>query len=207
MANGNDHASNRWPILSSLPELMTKEQCKHRLVLSIGPIWTRWSSRKPPACLADDSCHHVVGVAHVSCVATHCPATHRGPPGWPALTDIAAVFFGGGAGAVFRYALGHAIGRRHTGIFPLGTFFINVTGCLSLGLLATVLSRHGANTHWTALLATGFLGGYTTFSTYALESLLLYAEGSRRLATLNLAGSLATGMLAAAAGAGVGRMI
>lgn len=106
-----------------------------------------------------------------------------------------------------RYALGHAIGRRQAGIFPLGTFLINVTGCLSLGLLATVLSRHGANAHWTSLLATGFLGGYTTFSTYALESLLLYAEGNRRLSTLNLVGSLATGMLAAAAGAGVGRMI
>jgi CrcB protein len=58
----------------------------------------------------------------------------------------------------------------------------------------------------TALLATGFLGGYTTFSTYALESVLLCTDGSRRVAPTNLLGSVVAGLCAAAAGAAVAHL-
>jgi len=57
------------------------------------------------------------------------------------------------------------------------------------------------------LLATGFLGGYITFSTYALGGVLLYRDGLPRLALLNLLGSVAVGLLAAAAGAGIARLL
>jgi fluoride exporter len=120
---------------------------------------------------------------------------------------LLAVFVGGGTGAVCRYGVGRFVGERYGGAFPLGTCLINVTGCFALGLLATAL----ATTHHdaalpTALLASGFLGGYTTFSTYALEGLLLYNDGSRSLAVASLLGPVAAGLLAAALGAGLARL-
>src|SRR5579872_1613228 len=98
---------------------------------------------------------------------------------------LLCVFIGGGAGAACRYGAGRFVGARYGGAFPLGTFLINVTGCFGLGFLATVLAAaHRDITVPAALLSTGFLGGYTTFSTYTLESILLYNDGSRRLAML-----------------------
>lgn len=118
------------------------------------------------------------------------------------------VFVGGGSGATCRYGVGRFVGARYGGAFPLGTFLINVSGCFALGLLASLLAATQRNVAApTALLATGFLGGYTTFSTYALEGILLYYDGSRRMALLNLIGSVAAGLLAAAAGAGVARVL
>jgi fluoride exporter len=120
---------------------------------------------------------------------------------------LLAVFVGGGTGAACRYGVGRFVGERYGGAFPLGTFLINVTGCFALGLLATALAAtHRDVALPTALLGTGFLGGYTTFSTYALEGLLLYNEGSRRLAVASLLGPVVAGLLAAAAGAGVARL-
>ena len=121
---------------------------------------------------------------------------------------LLAVFLGGGSGAVCRYALGRFIAGHYSGIFPIGTFLINITGCFTLGLLATVLANsYPNNTVPTALLATGFLGGYTTFSTYALESVLLYLDGSIRPALTNALGSVLVGLAAAALGAGVGHVV
>jgi len=121
---------------------------------------------------------------------------------------LLAVFIGGGAGATCRYGAGRFVGARYAGAFPLGTFLINVTGCFALGLLATALAAWRRDVALpTALLATGFLGGYTTFSTYALEGVLLYNDGSRRLAAYNLLGSVVAGLLAAALGAAVGRLV
>src|SRR5579875_2896075 len=114
------------------------------------------------------------------------------------------IFLGGGTGATCRYGIGRFVGARYDGEFPLGTFLINVTGCFALGLLASVAANlHRDTALLTAGLATGFLGGYTTFSTYALEGVALFTDGSRRLAVTSLLGSVVAGMLAAAAGAGV----
>ena len=99
------------------------------------------------------------------------------------------------------------MGSRYRGVFPLGTFLINTTGCFGLGLLASLLAQaHRDTAVLTSLLATGFLGGYTTFSTYALEGVLLF-DSSRRLAVMNLLGSVLAGMMAAACGAGVAHIL
>ena len=121
---------------------------------------------------------------------------------------LLAVFVGGGSGATCRYAVGRFVGSRYGGEFPLGTFLINVSGCFALGLLVSLLAATRQDVRVAqALLATGFLGGYTTFSTYALEGVLLFNDGSRRLALTSLLGSVAAGMLAAAAGAGVAHLL
>lgn len=119
-----------------------------------------------------------------------------------------AIFVGGGTGATCRYGVGHFVGERYSGEFPLGTFLINVTGCFALGLLTTALAAlHRDAALPIALLATGFLGGYTTFSTYALEGVLLFNDGSRRIALLSQLGPVAAGLLAAALGALVRRIV
>ncbi|MDB5074754.1 MAG: camphor resistance protein CrcB [Chloroflexi bacterium] len=121
---------------------------------------------------------------------------------------LAAIFVGGGTGASCRYGVGRFVGASYQGEFPLGTFLINVTGCFALGLLATLLAATHRDTSLpTALLATGFLGGYTTFSTFALEGVLLFEDGRRWLAAANLLGSIAAGLIAAAAGAGLGQLL
>jgi CrcB protein len=120
---------------------------------------------------------------------------------------LLAIFVGGGAGATCRYGIGRFVGERYDGAFPLGTVIINVSGCFALGLLASALGAlHRDTTLLTALLATGFLGGYTTFSTYTLEGVLLYNDGSRRLALYSLLGPLVAGLVAGGAGAAVGRL-
>ena len=122
--------------------------------------------------------------------------------------SLLATALGGGAGAACRHGANRYIGSRYAGPFPLGTFLINVTGCFALGLLASLL----AGTHRdvalpTALLATGFLGGYTTFSTYALEGAILIKDGNRQTAAANLIGSVLAGLAAAAVGAGVAHVL
>jgi len=121
---------------------------------------------------------------------------------------LGATFVGGGAGAACRYGVGRLVNTRYGGEFPLGTFLINVTGCLVLGLLASLLARVPQEAAFpTALLATGFLGGYTTFSTFALEGVVLFRDGCPRTALLSVGGSVLAGLFAAAAGAGVASLL
>ncbi|HVA91124.1 MAG TPA: fluoride efflux transporter CrcB [Chloroflexota bacterium] len=121
---------------------------------------------------------------------------------------LGATFLGGGTGAACRYGVGRLVGARYGGEFPLGTFLINVTGCFALGLLASLLARsHQDVALPTALLATGFLGGYTTFSTFALEGVMLFSDESERQALLSLVISVAAGLFAAAAGAGLASLV
>ncbi|HYF91219.1 MAG TPA: CrcB family protein [Symbiobacteriaceae bacterium] len=106
------------------------------------------------------------------------------------LLSIAAAGF---AGAVARFWVGTVIARRRPGVFPWATFLINITGAFALGFVA------GSGRIPSAVrvpLGAGFLGAYTTFSTWMLESARLH----RRLALVNISLSTACGLLAAAAG-------
>jgi CrcB protein len=121
----------------------------------------------------------------------------------PNLQTFALVFIGGALGSLLRWGLGRAIGERYTGKFPLGTFVINLTGAFVMGLLSTLMGidwRDRFGSASTALVLTGLLGGYTTFSSYELDSVTAYNQRERGIAWLYWAGSVAAGLLAAALG-------
>lgn len=90
------------------------------------------------------------------------------------------VWIGVGAaiGANVRYVIGQLVTRQFGSDFPYGTLIINVTGSLLIGLIFTLLAeRLLADTHWRLLLVFGLLGGYTTFSTFSLESIAMLQVG------------------------------
>ena len=115
------------------------------------------------------------------------------------------VALGGGAGAWLRFLTGtlwsRAIGPVAASAFPWATLSINVLGSFAMGLLAGGLARHGAATSglggegWRLLLGVGVLGGFTTFSAFSLEFVLLVERGTPGMAmlyvTLSLAGAFA----------------
>jgi CrcB protein len=106
----------------------------------------------------------------------------------------------GGVGAVARFALDAAVSGRLGRAFPYGTLAVNATGALALGVLV------GAALHGDAyrLAGTGLLGAYTTFSTWMLESHRLGEDGRLRAGAMNVALSLAAGLLVAWAGKQIG---
>jgi CrcB protein len=104
---------------------------------------------------------------------------------------------GGFAGAITRYALALWIGQRWGRSFPLGTFVINITGSLLIGLLMPLLTeRFIVNPQWRLLLVVGFLGAYTTFSTFEYETGALLNDGEWLFAGLNVSLSVAVGFIA-----------
>ena len=111
------------------------------------------------------------------------------------------VLLGGGLGSLARYLLGAAIMNRFGGKFPLGTLVINVTGSFAIGVLMTLFTeRFEPHPYWRLLLVIGFLGGYTTFSSFEYETLQTAREGGSMLALLNIVGSVALGFAAVWAG-------
>jgi fluoride exporter len=106
----------------------------------------------------------------------------------------------GAVGAVCRYVVDGLIEDHAAGVFPWGTFLINMTGSLLLGLITGAALYHAFPSTPKIILGTGFCGAYTTFSTWTFESVRLLEEGSIRPALANAALSLAVGMGAAGLG-------
>ena len=110
------------------------------------------------------------------------------------------IAIGGAAGTLVRYAVSRAA-PVGAGTFPTTTLIINVTGALALGLLLGALTRHRpADTLWRPLVGVGVLGGYTTFSTFAVESVQLIRTDRGLMAAAYVTASIVVGVLAARLG-------
>ena len=109
---------------------------------------------------------------------------------------VLAISAGGVAGVNARYWLAVGMNRWVDPRFPWATFTINVSGSFAIGFLAVALARWLPHPNLRLMVLTGFLGGYTTFSTYAYESATLWGRGDYGLALVNLFGSLAAGFAA-----------
>ena len=113
-------------------------------------------------------------------------------------------------GAILRFVIGDTFGRLNIR-FPLGTLLINITGSLFLGWFATYAANHSyllghaLSEKMKLAISIGFVGAYTTFSTYMFESSKLYEEGAQIEAMTYLIGSLVLGLLAVRLGIWLGR--
>ncbi|CAM5566722.1 MULTISPECIES: fluoride efflux transporter CrcB [Streptomyces] len=113
------------------------------------------------------------------------------------------VIAGAVVGAPLRYLTDRAVQARHDTVLPWGTFVVNVTGCLVLGLLSGAVT-YGAASHSVQLLVgTGFCGALSTYSTFSYETLRLAEAGARFFAAANVVASVVTGLGAAFIGTAV----
>jgi fluoride exporter len=115
---------------------------------------------------------------------------------------------GGFVGAITRYYLALWISRIWGRNFPLGTFVINITGSFLIGLvMALLLERFAAPPFWRLLLVVGFLGAYTTFSTFEYETGGLVQDGEMLLAALYVISSVLAGFIALRSGQMLARIL
>ena len=118
------------------------------------------------------------------------------------------IALGGAAGALSRYLVDDVVTRATGGSFPVGTLVINLSGSFALGILfALVMERAVLPADIRAPVMIGFLGAYTTFSTWMLESWRLAETGAMTLAAVNIVGSVVLGLVAVFAGIAVGRAL
>lgn len=116
------------------------------------------------------------------------------------LKNFLIVFAGSGIGGMLRYTVQYFLNTKPNA-FPTGTFLVNIVGCFCIGILY-MLSEKAAwmNTEWRLALATGFCGGFTTFSAFAMENVSLIRAGNYGLFALYVLLSIVLGILAAFAG-------
>jgi len=116
--------------------------------------------------------------------------------GWE-LEKYLLIAVGGSLGSIARYWVGSTISGRLGTKFPYGTFVINVTACVIIGFAITYLGRRAElNPAWRFLIPVGFVGAYSTFSTFEWETLSTFRAGALSLALLYAVGSLVAGLVA-----------
>ena len=116
------------------------------------------------------------------------------PLAWAMFLAAAAI------GAPARYLLDGSVQDRTSGAFPWGTFTVNVSGCILLGVLTGLGLYHDLDATTRTVLGTGGLGAYTTFSTFTFETVRLAEEGALDEAFRNVAANVLVGLAAASAG-------
>lgn len=118
------------------------------------------------------------------------------------------VAVGGALGAMARLAVGTLMGNRMGTRFPYGTFVINMTGCFAIGLVMTILAeRTQLNRNWLYFLPVGFIGAYTTFSTFEFETLRLIQDGQVISAAFNVVASVTVGFVLVWCGVVVAKLL
>ena len=121
---------------------------------------------------------------------------------------LGLVALGGAAGAVCRHLLTGATMRLSLGLgFPIGVLIANILGGFAIGFLAAALAHVGGAQRYAPLLVTGFLGGFTTFSAFSLETMTLWERGRADLALLYVLISVVGSIGAAAFGLAAGRAL
>jgi CrcB protein len=113
---------------------------------------------------------------------------------------IVGLLVAGGVGSVLRYLVDRTVQSRVGSDVPLGILVVNLSGALALGFLVGVGLHHGISATWLTVLGTGLIGAYTTFSTFAFDSVRLAEADQWGMAAANMAVSVALGIGAAAAG-------
>ena len=122
--------------------------------------------------------------------------------------DILVIAAGGALGALSRYGLGLWISSKWGNSFPLGTFIINITGAFLLGFLNILfVEKLSVSPLWRLGIGIGFLGAYTTFSTFSYEAIMLLENGSLLTAGLYTGLTIIIGFTGAALGVGLARVI
>lgn len=115
--------------------------------------------------------------------------------------NVLIVALGGGIGAALRHLSGMAAARLLGSGFPYGTLFVNVVGSFVMGVFIELVARRfGASTELRLFFATGVLGGFTTFSSFSLDTAFLYERGDLALAAVYVIGSVVVGIAALFAG-------
>src|SRR3954469_7266408 len=118
------------------------------------------------------------------------------------------IAIGGAAGAIARYQLAALIQGRIPAGFPLGTFVVNITGCFVMGAAMTLLTeRLVVHPNWRYLIPIGFIGAYTTFSTFEYETFQAITEGSLLIGIGNIVASVVAGYAALWIGVAAARLL
>ena len=124
------------------------------------------------------------------------------------MKDVLWITLGAAAGANLRFAVSRWSARHLSASLPYGTLIINVTGSFILGFfLVWTAERVLADPRWRALIAVGFCGGYTTFSSYSFETFTLMEQGHYSLGLANFAANNLLALLGVAAGAMLARAV
>ncbi len=124
----------------------------------------------------------------------------------PGIQLILAVALGGAIGSVARYLLVTVV-QQHVTTFPLGTLAVNVIGCFVIGICYIWFAQRSVSTEAKTLIQVGILGGFTTFSSFTIETAALMEKDLYGLAALNVVGSVVIGLVAAFAGIALARAL